>query len=321
MLPSPSSSPRRSFDHFPFVIMTFLSLLLAVTASLTCTVEAQKYVFAHVVVGDTYSHTQATWESDITLAHDAGIDAFAVNIGYPNNFANQVSNAFAAAEALNNGFKLFFSFDYLGGGQPWPATGDSSVVSYLTQYQDNSAYFNYNSASFVSTFEGPSNSADWAQGGPIRSAVSPVYFVPDWTSVGPGSIGPYLAGLDGVCKYCIEVNFLLTKLPNSSTVSWDMWPVGANNETDSSDLAWQSAIGSKTYMMGVSPWFFHSATPTAGNPDWVWRGDDLWHDRWQETLSVKPEFVEYVPSSLPLVPHAIFHPYSPYHQPNPKPES
>ena len=62
--------------------------------------------------------------------------------------------------------------------------------------------------------------------------------------------------------------------------------------TDASDLAWQSAIGSKTYMMGVSPWFFHSATPSTNNPDWVWRGDDLWHDRWQQTLSVNPAFVE-----------------------------
>ena len=181
--------------------MTLFSFLLAVTATLSCTVKAQTYVFAHVVVGDTYSHTQSTWENDITLAYDAGIDAFALNIGYPDNFANQVSNAFAAAEALNNGFKLFFSFDYEGGGEAWPATGDSSVVSYLTQYQGSSAYFNYGSASFVSTFEGPSNSADWAQGGAIRSVLSPIYFVPDWTSVGPGAIGPYLADLDGFCKH------------------------------------------------------------------------------------------------------------------------
>ena len=181
--------------------MHFLSSLLAAASSLACTVEAQRYVFAHVVLGDTYAHTQATWQNDITLAHDAGIDAFALNIGYPDIFANQVSNAFAAAEALNNGFKLFFSFDYLGGGQPWPATGTSSVVSVLEQYQNSSVYFNYQSASFVSTFEGPANSGDWAPGGAIRSAVSPIHFVPDWTSVGPGSIGPYLNDIDGFCRH------------------------------------------------------------------------------------------------------------------------
>lgn len=178
-----------------------LSVLAVVAAGLTSLVEAQKSVFAHVVVGDTAYHTQATWENDITLAHDAGIDAFALNVAYPAN-DTQVENAFAAAEALNNGFKLFFSFDYLGGGQPWPATGDSSVVSYLTQFQSSSAYFNYQGASFVSTFEGPSASSDWAPGGPIRSAVSAIYFVPDWTSVGPGAISPYLNDLDGFCKHC-----------------------------------------------------------------------------------------------------------------------
>ncbi|KAH1638336.1 hypothetical protein KXX39_005662 [Aspergillus fumigatus] len=28
--------------------------------------------------------------------------------------------------------------------------------------------------------------------------------------------------------------------------------------------------------------------------NWLWRGDDLWHDRWQEVLSVRPEFVEII---------------------------
>lgn len=45
--------------------------------------------------------------------------------------------------------------------------------------------------------------------------------------------------------------------------------------------------------MGVSPWFFHS---TSGGEDWVWRGDTLWPDRWAETLTVQPDFVEYVPT-------------------------
>jgi hypothetical protein len=71
-----------------------------------------------------------------------------------------------------------------------------------------------------------------------------------------------------------------------------MWPEGAADMTDEPDLEWVSAIGSgKTYMMGVSPWFFHSAS---GGTDWVWRGDDLWADRWNQVFSVAPQFVEYV---------------------------
>jgi glucan endo-1,3-alpha-glucosidase len=68
--------------------------------------------------------------------------------------------------------------------------------------------------------------------------------------------------------------------------------------TDDGDKAWTSTLGSKTYMMGVSPWFFHSAS---GGTDWIWRGDDLWADRWQQVQDVDPQFVEYVTS----VPHHL----------------
>lgn len=72
--------------------------------------SAKKLAFAHVVVGDTAAHSQSTWERDITLAHDVGLDAFGLNGGYPdNNVSTQIANAFAACEILANGFKLFFS--------------------------------------------------------------------------------------------------------------------------------------------------------------------------------------------------------------------
>jgi glucan endo-1,3-alpha-glucosidase len=80
-----------------------------------------------------------------------------------------------------------------------------------------------------------------------------VYFVPDWTSLGPGGIGADLNNIEGF-------------------FSWDMWPNGATNKTADGDQAWKSAVSGKTFMMGVSPWFFHSAS---GGTDWVWRGDGL----------------------------------------------
>ncbi|KAE8447465.1 hypothetical protein EG329_010738 [Mollisiaceae sp. DMI_Dod_QoI] len=254
-----------------FSSLLYTAIWLPIQAATLC--EAQKYAFAHVVVGNTAAHTQDTWANDIALAKACGIDAFALNMGYPDsNIPTQVANAFAAAEAAGSTFKLFFAFDYLGGGSPWPATGSNSVVSYLNQYKSSASYFNYNGVPFVSTFEGTSNIADWAPGGPIRSAGA-VYFVPDWSSLGTGGIAPYLNNIDGF-------------------FNWGMWPNGASNMTDSGDKDWQAAIGSgKSYMMGVSPWFFHSAS---GGTDWVWRGDDLWADRWAETLDVAPEFVQIV---------------------------
>ena len=182
--------------------MKLLLSALAVASSLLQTTSA-KSVFAHVVVGNTGSHDTTTWAQDITLAKAAGIDAFVLNIAYPDpNTPKQVANAFAAAQAPNSTFKLFFAFDYLGGGKPWPADGGtadtpSSVVSYLLKYQNNPAYFCYNNASFVSTFEGKDNAQDWAPGGAIRSKVGPVHFVPNWNSVGQTGIGAQLNNIEG----------------------------------------------------------------------------------------------------------------------------
>lgn len=244
---------------------------------LTRAFAAQKSVFAHVIVGNTAAHSVDTWSEDIKLASAAGIDAFVLNMGFPDsNVPQQVSNAFAAAEKTD--FKLFFAFDYLGGGTPWPATGDMSVVSYLNQYKNSKSYFRYEGKPFVSTFEGVANTQDWAYGGPIRSSVGDLYFVPDWSSLGPEGIKAHLDKIEGA-------------------FSWDMWPKGPNDMDIGSDKAWQDALGEKSYMMGVSPWFFRSAN---GGKNWIWKGDDLWAQRWAQTVKVAPEFVQYVLITLYL---------------------
>lgn len=42
------------------------------------------------------------------------------------------------------------------------------------------------------------------------------------------------------------------------------------------------------YMMPVSPWFYTNL-PGFGGKNWVWRGDNLWYDRWSEILYNQPE--------------------------------
>ncbi len=44
--------------------------------------------------------------------------------------------------------------------------------------------------------------------------------------------------------------------------------------------------------MPVSPWFY---TNMPGyNKDWMWSGNDLWHDRWLQVLYLQPEFVQII---------------------------
>ncbi|KAI9048837.1 hypothetical protein LZ554_007668 [Drepanopeziza brunnea f. sp. 'monogermtubi'] len=251
----------------------FLACSAALFGLLLSPTTAQKYAFAHMVVGNTAAHTQDTWAQDITLARNTGFDAFVLNIAYPDpNIYGQVANAFAAAEAAGSAFKLFFAFDYLGGGQTWPATGDRSVVSYLNQYKNSPAYFRYNGVPLVSTFEGRDNTDDWAQGGIIRSAVGGIWFVPDWTSFGPTGFAQHLNKVEGA-------------------FNWDMWPIGASDVNTDLDNQWRSVLGSKSYMMGISPWFFHSADSPK---KWVWRGDDSWALRWTQAINFGAPFIQIV---------------------------
>lgn len=62
--------------------------------------------------------------------------------------------------------------------------------------------------------------------------------------------------------------------------------------TDASYYQYLNESGSKLYMMAVSPWFFTNLPGYDKN--WLWRGDDLWYDRWVEVLYNQPEFVEII---------------------------
>ena len=239
--------------------MPSITLIIAAVLATATKFALAQSVFAHVIVGNNGAYTVSNWESDIKLASSKGIDAFALNIAPPleGTVSAQSALAFQAAENVGNGFKLFFSFDYLGSGTPW-ATDD--IVSLLNQYGGKGAYFKYEGKPFVSTFEGPSNS-DVSQWSTIRQAVSGgIYFVPDWTSEGPGYESQLYDG----------------------AFSWDMWPTGPHAMTTTEDKAWQSSLqpSGKSYMMGVSPWFYTNLP--AYNKAWVWRGDSLWFDRWQQ---------------------------------------
>jgi len=70
-----------------------------------------KIVTAHHMVGNTYPYTKDDWLRDIRLAHDHGIDAFALNIGTDSWQSNQVDSAYQAAQDSGTDFKLFISFD------------------------------------------------------------------------------------------------------------------------------------------------------------------------------------------------------------------
>jgi hypothetical protein len=205
------------------------------------------------------------WVSDINLAKSAHIDGFALDIaaGDANN-NNTLVNAYSAAQSVG-GFTLFLTFDYLS----WGAWTPSAAIALINQYKTSSAQAYYQGKPLVSTFEGTGNIGDWPS---IKSATG-CLLLPDWTSLGPSGFAPHLSdgSADGV-------------------FSWDAWPAGANDMTTSLDQGWKAILGSKPYMMPVSPWFYTNLPNW--NKNWLWRGDDMWYQRWQDVIQFQPDLVQ-----------------------------
>ena len=176
----------------------------------------------------------------------------------------QLDLAYAAADATDN-FKLFLSFDYAANaGFPSAPFTASNVSDYINTYKTHKSQFRYNNLPLVSTFEGADKAGDLAS---IRAATGGIFFVPEWTSK-KGTPSSF-AAVDGA-------------------LSWDVWPEGPNDMDSSNDKAWQQILGTKAYMMGISPWFYTNMP----DKNFLWRGNNLWHERWQTAIELQPEFVE-----------------------------
>jgi len=99
---------------------------------------SSKVVFAHFIASNTGDYSPDDWASDINVARDGHIEAFALNMAWNENISGALVDM-AFTEAENLGFKLFFSFDYAGNGL-WPA---SEVMSMLSRPTGSSAYFRH----------------------------------------------------------------------------------------------------------------------------------------------------------------------------------
>ncbi|KAL4982540.1 glycosyl hydrolase family 71-domain-containing protein [Aspergillus falconensis] len=224
-----------------------------------------KAVFAHFMVENSKDWNLGAWEDEINLARAAHIDGFALNFGSGVDYDLTFLKAFVAAKNL--GFKVVFSFDYAGNG-PFMKDTVTETLRFWTSYD---MYYHFRGKPLVSTFEGPANAADWED---IKAAVD-CFFMPDWSSLGAKD-ALALKTADGL-------------------FSWAAWPWGNTNMdtyVDASYLDYLEKDGGKPYMMPVSPWFY---TNLPGyNKNWLWRGDGLWRDRWEEVMVVQPDLVQII---------------------------
>ncbi|KAJ7078488.1 glycoside hydrolase family 71 protein [Mycena epipterygia] len=257
----------------------YLAILILLTTSVFATdvqapfelaTAAQKYVVAHFIVGNTYPYTFSDWNQDIVLAMSKGIDAFALNVGIDPWQLSRVADAYAAANNQGSSFKLFLSFDM--GSLRCASTGDADILrKYISTYQGHPNQFMYNGRPFVSTFAG--ESCMFGQGSlndgwnfALKKSQPAIFFVPSFF-VDP-AIFPSLTVMDG------DFNW------NSG------WPMGNYDINFSSDSLYLSKLGGRTYMAGVSPWFFTHYGANTYNKNWIYRGDNwLFAQRWEQLIA------------------------------------
>lgn len=277
-------------------IFTVLALLLVVCPSLAYEVFAHfkvsymafcpglRFSLADYQTSNAVNYDRQAWEDDMDLAKKANIDAFALNIEYGGR-TDKLADAFDVAEKLN--FKLFLSFDYANSQLAYGSWPKEQVIELLHKYTGHDAYYQYANKPFVTTTEGGEYVNDWKS---IKRETD-CFFVPNWSALGPKQAARVGSGIvDG--------------LASSSA-----WPSGPNQMDMYMDAAYIEALSrasktskaskflkthasnstGQTYMMPVSPWFYTNLP--AYHRNWLWRGESLWYQRWQQVFYVRPGFV------------------------------
>ncbi|KAJ7070294.1 glycosyl hydrolase family 71-domain-containing protein [Mycena belliarum] len=231
-------------------------------------------VFCHFMIGIESDRTSsADYDTDMVRAKSYGIDAFALNIGGPRLTELPILIVhFAYESAARNGMKVFISYDF-----NWWNTGQGSQIgSHLAQYAALPAQLFVNGAAFVSSFAG-----DGVDVAAMRSAAGrSIMFVPNFHP-GQGNFGI----IDGA-------------------LNWMGWPSDGNNKAPrggasvsvaAGDAAYAAALGGKPYLAPASPWFStHYGPEVSYSKNWVFPGDLLWYNRWNELLQLRASFIEIV---------------------------
>ncbi|KAJ5406724.1 hypothetical protein N7465_008008 [Penicillium sp. CMV-2018d] len=230
-----------------------------------------KLVFCHFMMGIVSNRENASdYDNDMKRAKDAGIDAFALNIGTDSYSDTQLHYAYESA--ANNDMKVFISFDF----NWWQASQASEVGAKIAQYASHPAQLMVDGKVFVSSFSGNGVDVD-----AIRSAAgSEIFFAPNFQ---PGQSD--FDKIDGA-------------------LNWMGWDNDGNNKAPTaeqlvtvadSDKTYEDALQGKAYIAPVSPWFStHYGPEVSYSKNWVFPSDLLWYNRWKEILRLSPRFVEII---------------------------
>ncbi|KAF2787918.1 glycoside hydrolase family 71 protein, partial [Melanomma pulvis-pyrius CBS 109.77] len=231
-------------------------------------------VFCHFMMGIVPNRgSAADYDDDMKRAKAAGIDAFALNIG--TDAYNEAQLTYAYDSAAANDMKVFISFDF----NWYSPTGDAGTVGgIIKSFGGKPAQLKVDNKVFVSSFAGDGLSID-----AVRSAAGMDLFVapnfhPEQTA-DPSAI-------DGALNWVAWDSDGANKAPK---------PGGTNLTVAQNDATYTKWLGDKGYIAPVSPWFnTHYGPEVSYSKNWVFPGDLLWYNRWNEILELSPRFLEII---------------------------
>lgn len=190
---------------------------------------------------------------DVSDAKAAGFDAFALNVPGTDSWATNAIQLLFNAARSDGSFKLFFSFDMTHFNSP------SQFLPLITQYANDSAYFQQNGRPFLSTFNGgtmtfgqstPNDGWNTALLQPLQAQRITPFFVPDfddWSGYPNGFFNAFPV-VDGA-------------------FSWESaWPTVGQGKVNVSDSVDQTMIetahaAGKVYMMRKSSPYNSTSPP------------------------------------------------------------
>ncbi|KAH6904267.1 alpha-1,3-glucanase [Coprinopsis sp. MPI-PUGE-AT-0042] len=238
---------------------------LILTLLLKASAQISKPVLAHFIVGNSYPYTYDTWLRDVNLAASHGFDGFALNVGRDDWQNARVADAFQAAR--DAGFKLALSFDMTSFACESLSDADP-IRAYINEYHSHEAQLTVNEKPLVLTFGGQfcqfgQSTVDQGWSAALKQEdLPPIHFMPAFF-IDPSALDS-MSSLDGA-------------------FSWDSaWPMGNYDISNDYDVQNLAHLGGRTYMAGVSPWFFTHYGPDSYDKNLIYRSDNwLLAERWE----------------------------------------
>ncbi|CCA70334.1 related to glycoside hydrolase family 71 protein-Laccaria bicolor [Serendipita indica DSM 11827] len=257
-----SSQHSHSHLHRRLLVSTFLLLFTVSQVSALAVRQLTKRVWDESGALGVTKHASSTSQKFV-VAHDG----FALNVGRDDWQPSRVTDAYAAAKGTN--FKLFLSLDM--SSLPCASAADIKALQNWTHlfrtFAGEGCTYGGNYQSTWSAFKNG-----------LNVHFAPALFI---------DIANYqsLSWLDGAFSWN---NGWPIQLTDSSSTSDIQQAVGNLNKSDQS---WLQALGTKSYIAPLSPWFFTHYGPNTYNKNWLYRGDDwLFAQRWEQLFNLRSRF-------------------------------